>query len=182
MLEEIVDMFDKFKHREWLAWGSKIMPELAEVVAEEEATERAAEQARQGGRAEKERFAELERRTKEVCDDGVRLRRQVGQDLLAKKIDKGEMGRRIAAIDIEVEQRLSALQAASEDVAAEASQTQETTGPSGMEGTSRESGLTAPKVPTKRKSDDSLGGLRGVMGKVSNTYNVLDLNTDVIAL
>ena len=43
MLDEVVDVFDKFKHREWLAWGSKIMPELAEVVAEEEAAERAAE-------------------------------------------------------------------------------------------------------------------------------------------
>src|ERR1700690_4142168 len=186
MLDEVVDVFDKFKHREWLAWGSKIMPELAEVVAEEEATERAAERARQVAaaearlRAEKERFTELERRMKEVCDDGVRLRRQVGQDLLAKKIDKGEMARRIAVIDTEVEQRLSALQAASDDVAAEESQTQETTGPSGTEGTSRESGLRAPKVPTKRKSDDSLGGLRAVTGKVSRAYYMLTLNTDAI--
>src|SRR6202142_2537323 len=186
MLDKVVDVFDKFKHREWLAWGSKIMPELAEVVAEEEAAERAAERARQVAaaearlRAEKERFTELERRMKEVCDDGVRLRRQVGQDLLAKKIDKGEMARRIAVIDTEVEQRLSALQAASDDVAAEESQTQGTTGPSGTEGTSRESGLRAPKVPTKRKSDDSLGALRAVAGKVSRAYDLSTLNTDAI--
>ena len=70
MLDEVVDVFDKFKRWEWLAWGSKIMPELAEVVAEEEAAARAAEQARQVAaaearlRAEKERFAELEQRTK----------------------------------------------------------------------------------------------------------------------
>src|ERR1700690_839959 len=184
MLDKVVDVFDKFKHREWLAWGSKIMPELAEVVAEEEAAERAAERARQVAaaearlRAEKERFTELERRMKEVCDDGVRLRRQVGQDLLAKKIDKGEMARRIAVIDTEVEQRLSALQTASDDGAAE--EKKETTGPSGTEGTSREAGLRAPKVPTKRKSDDSLGELRAVTGKVSRASDLSTLNTDAI--
>src|ERR1700690_2293798 len=134
MLDEVVDVFDKFKHREWLAWGIKIMPGLAEVVAEEEAAARAAEQARQVAaaearlRAEKGRFAELERRTKEVCDEGLRLGGKVGQALVAKNIDKGEVARRIAVIDTEVEQRLSALQAAPDAVHPE--ETQETTGPS----------------------------------------------------
>ena len=70
MIDEAVDVFDKFKHRDWLAWGRKIMPELAEVVAEEEAEERAAERARQVAaaeaklRAEQERFTELGWRTR----------------------------------------------------------------------------------------------------------------------
>ena len=102
--------------------------------------------------------------TKEIYDTGVRLRQQVGQDLLAKRINKEELARRVAQIDTEVGQRLSVLEAGEGDVAVEESQMQETTGASGAQGTSRESGLRAPKVPTKRKSDDSLGGLRVVTG------------------
>jgi hypothetical protein len=174
-MTEAIEAFAGFEQRDWLAWGAKLMPAFAERVAEEERIAAEEESRRRAAqiaagfkkRAEEAAAAVAIAKTQRLAKAAEGLRSAVAavkEDLLAGKINKEEFGRRVAAAKTERDQRVSAIEAG-EESEVEPSESE----PEVFDSTQATSTtLLSVRPPTKRKSDDSIGGLRAVEGSVSD--------------
>ena len=162
-VEEAIAAFAGFGNKDWLEWGERIMPELAARVAEEK-REAMLDAARARAAAFDEAAAATKARRLAAANKRAHEQKLLSkEDLLAKRIVKEEYARRIGLVDIELAQRISAIEAGEESEG------------DGLESEERDpiltqasvSSLLEVPVPAKRKSDDELLDLREVHGKVS---------------
>jgi hypothetical protein len=174
-MTEAIEAFAGFEQRDWLAWGAKLMPAFAERVAEEErvaAEEESKRKAAQAAAAAKRRAEEAAEavavaKTQRLAKVAEGMRSAVAaakEDLLADRINKEEFGRRMSAAKTERDQRVSAIEAGEESEAEGLESEPEVFDSTQATSTT----LLSVRSPTKRKSDDSLGGLRVVEGRVSD--------------
>lgn len=163
-MAEVIGAFAHFERRDWLAWGAKVMPAFAERVAKEDQAAAIEKARRSKERAESALAIEKTRRLGKVADAMRKATSSAKDALLEKRIGKEEFARRMAAAQTERDQRVSAIEAG-EESEVEPQPDSEVELISSSQGT--DTTLRVPRAPTKRKSDDSIGGLLVVEGRVS---------------
>src|SRR6202041_1681318 len=165
MVAEVVEAFGSFKNREWLSWGSDIMPGFAIEVKAESESEAAARRASVDRKAQ-EGLRKIEELQKEAAENVQTLTKSLEE----KKITKEEYKSRYRAIKTALEQRISALEATGEG---DRDETQRTVASSATQDSRKVVPNEAPKVtlpvPTKRKSSERLSDPKPGHPKVSNT-------------
>ena len=113
-VEEAIAAFAGFGNKDWLEWGERIMPELAARVAIEKR-----DAMLDAAHARVAAFDEAVAATKARCLAAAHKQAHeqkllAKEDLLAKRIVKEEYVRRIGLVDVELAQRVSAIEAGEE--------------------------------------------------------------------